>query len=145
MVSYSAQSVVCECSVVPSDRRALSNIAVDTGVELAAVSMYVADDFVTTMSSAEDLNSPADLQKVLIVLFLYGTLWGSGLLGIFFCSIKQQQSIKVRASTKSDLEEKKRFAMRSKSGEAVRSYLTAYINEIFPVSSNMHTVLRMVY
>ena len=121
------------CSVKEGDGRSL-NVAIDSTLEVAAVLVFIADDFETTMSTSDDFNSVADhLENVVTVLFMYGIMWGFGFSGIFFCSIRQKRLSRVISTSKADLEEKTKFAMQSKSGDIVRTYLTAYINETFPV------------
>jgi hypothetical protein len=99
------------------------------------VSTVVVDDFVTTMETAKDFSSVEEegQHKTLLVLLLFGGMWGIVVLGIVFCSVRQQSVPKVVTSSRADLEAKKKTAMQSRSPQAVRSYLTAYIDEVFPV------------
>jgi hypothetical protein len=132
-VSFNATSIVCQCVASPGSR-GLTEWE-EIGMSVVVVSTVVVDDFVTTMETAKDFSSVEveGQQKTLLVPLLFGGMWGIGLLGIVFCSVRQQSVPKVVTSSRADLEAKKKTAMQSPSPQAVRSYLTAYIDEVFPV------------
>ncbi len=87
----------------------------------------VVTEFATTMGTADDLNSAADLRKVLTIILLYGVMWAVGLSLLFVMMLKSQSS-KTASQTKSQtsLEAKKRAARESRSKEDIRQFLVAY-------------------
>ena len=86
----------------------------------------------------------SDLKKVIIVMLLYGVMWGVGLLGIFMCSAHHARNRYDVASGKSDVAVKKELATLTRSREDIRQYLTAYgksslsTTNIFSLDNDYH-------
>jgi hypothetical protein len=87
------------------------------------VSYAVAGSFQETMTTTM---TASDVKKVVVVMLLYGAMWGVGLLGIFMCSVHHAKSRRDVALGKSDIAVKKELASLTRSREDIRQYLTAY-------------------
>jgi hypothetical protein len=128
--SFTATETVCTCAMSPAEerKRALLGVVAASGaLEVIAVSRVVSDNFVTTIMTAEDLNSVADLQKTIIVLVLYGVIWGGGLSGILLCSMRHRNVTKKVATGVIDRNKKKKMAAMAASDiRAVKKYITGY-------------------
>jgi hypothetical protein len=90
---------------------------------VVAVSYVVADSFQETMTTTM---TASDVKKVIVVMMLYGSMWGVGLLGIFMCSVHHAKNRRDLALGKSDIVMKKEQASLTRSREDIRQYLTAY-------------------
>ena len=124
VTSYTSEHTVCKCSQ-SSRRLDVETVLQDSGaIEVLGASALVADEFVTTMSTAGDLNSPEALEKTLIVLLLYGILWSIGLVGVGVCFWRGQNEV--------DDNSKKKQAVTTISNQDIRKYLVEYIEETFP-------------
>jgi len=144
--SYSTASTVCTCYLVISDSKRRSLSLEGTGaLEVAAVTQLVVEDFATTISTAGDFDSAADLEDTIIVIMLYGVMWFGGLIGIAMCSIRQYVTHRKVGEGESRLEKKKMLASTTKSAADVRNYLTAYVNEIFPSVFHAKSVSRRLW
>jgi hypothetical protein len=88
-----------------------------------AVSYVVAGSFEDTMTTKF---TAADVQKVIVVMLLYGVMWGTGLLGILICSARHEKSRRDNLAGRGDVEVKKERASLTRSREDIRQYLTAY-------------------
>lgn len=128
---YTAEYTTCSCT--KSGSRKLDSTLQESGaLEVVASSSLVGTGFETTMKSASDLDSAGDLKKVMLVLFLYGGLWATGLVGILFCTF---QRIKIQSKVKAEgshLDKKKEEAKAKKSKEAIKDYLLTYAYEALP-------------
>lgn len=140
MVNFTNQNTWCQCRVAPTDlisggRRL--NEATRATIQISTSVEYIAGEFINTMATAGDLNSPKDLGKVYIVLLLYGCLWTTGLLSAFYCSIgarraekEEHISIGVKEIGRTANDSPDRVgAMQT---EKIRSNLTAYVDTVFP-------------
>jgi hypothetical protein len=90
---------------------------------VVAVSYVVADSFHETMTTTM---TASDLKKVIVVMLLYGTMWGLGLFGISMCSVHHAKNRRYVSSGKSDIAVKKELASLTRSREDIRQYLTTY-------------------
>jgi hypothetical protein len=97
VVDYSKSNTVCRCLIQPlrSQRRLNNNFAMDGVLNVVSTSVFVANNFKNTFSSAGDMNSVADLQRVLIVIVMFSVMWASGLLLIFSCIWRRKYMIKM--------------------------------------------------
>jgi hypothetical protein len=82
------------------------------------VSYVVADSFQETTTTTL---TASDIKKVIVVMLLYGTMWGLGLLGIFMCSVHHAKN--RRGMVLGQRAVKKEF---NRSREDIRQYLTTY-------------------
>ena len=114
-------------------------------LDMASTATYIGEEFVGTLSAADDLNSVDDLQRVLIVILMFAVLWGGGLSIIFGCVWRRQAMAKKNEKDLSVLKRKQQSAQVSRSPAAVREYLVNYVAEVFPsVFSNKPFFRRMV-
>jgi hypothetical protein len=88
---------------------------------VVAVSYVVAGSFQDTMTTEF---TASDVQKVIVVMLLYGVMWGAGLLGILLCSAHHAKNRRYKESGNSD--RKKALTDQGRSGDGIRDYLTAY-------------------
>ena len=113
--------------------------------EVVAMSSSVALGFVSTFSSAEHVTSLAALEKVLIVIFIFGCLWGLGLSFMFSVSWYRawtnQSSELAHAQKIAKRAEQKRMC---ETAEGTRKSLMNYVDELFPaVFSGSSMSLRL--
>ena len=114
-------------------------------LDMASTATYIGEEFVGTLSAADDLNSVDDLRRVLIVILMFAVLWGGGLSVIFGCVWRRQSMAKKNEKNLSVLKRKQQSAQVSRSPAAVREYLVNYVAEVFPsVFSNKPFFRRMV-
>jgi hypothetical protein len=147
-VAYSATNVTCKCSLKGSSsgsslsRRLSSNtgtqlslLADQTGVtHVAAMSAYVGEEFAGTWSSAEDINSIADLRHALIVITAVCVLWVGGFMLIVVSAARSKMNDKHHKKQEAALQRRKKTAHDSKSPSAIQEYLMHYVEEVFPVA-----------
>ena len=134
---FDALSTTCVCNITADTAagsgRRLSNALAQSGVlDIATSSLYLANEFTNTFNSADDLTSVAALQRVLIVIIMFGTLWAGGILLIFGCVWRSKWMKKANLKEQSKLERKKQSAGVSRSPAAVRQYLADYVSETLP-------------
>jgi hypothetical protein len=87
------------------------------------VSYVVADSFQETMTTTM---TTSDVKKVIVVMMLYGVMWGVGLLGIFMCSVHHAKNNRYGSNQNGNVRLKKKLASGSRSKEDIREYLTTY-------------------
>lgn len=144
--AYDAHSTECVCTLpVAASRRRLSNALEQSGVlDVVSSSLYLASGFGDTFMEAGEMNSLEDFQKVLIVITMFATLWGAGLLVIIGCAFRRKWMAGHHENSKSTLGRKMQSAQMSRSPAAVRQYLVDYVVEVFPsVFSNKPFVSRV--
>jgi hypothetical protein len=134
LVSYDQHSTTCSCTVEPTvTRRRLSGELEQSGVlDAVSMSVYIGSQFKDTFSSSDDLTSAAALQRVLIVIVMFASLWAGGLLVIFSCAWRRALLKKFNDKADAHLEKKMISAQVSRSPAAVNQYLTDYVIETFP-------------
>jgi hypothetical protein len=99
---------------------------------------------VDTFSSADELDSLADLKRVLMVIVMFSTLWAGGLLLIFGCAWRRKLMQGRNQKVESLLARKMQSAQISRSPAAVRQYLADYVVATFPaVFSNKPFFTRL--
>jgi hypothetical protein len=133
VLSATPMATTCECvELVGGSKRRLSSVLQESGaLEVVSVTTVVATEFVSTLSTAEDFNSLGDLRKTITVVLMYGIMWTVGVFGVMACSLRQVHA-KINSQGMSKLAKKKAIAMSTKSRVAIRNYVTAYVDEIFP-------------
>jgi len=81
VLDYSKSSTTCKCILHSQhSNRRLDDIVLGDTVILTSTSMYIASNFKNTFSSAGNMNSSKDFQRVLIVIIMFSVLWSFGLL-----------------------------------------------------------------
>jgi hypothetical protein len=93
-----------------------------------AVSYVVAGSFEDTMTTKF---TASDVKKVIMVMLLYGVMWGAGLMGIFFCSARHEKNRRYDITGKCNVEMNKEKASLTRSREDIRQYLTSYGSYLF--------------
>jgi hypothetical protein len=95
LLSYNETATVCTCSLgrnADSSRRGLtviSDVMDYTGVtNIAAMSVYTGESFTSSFSASSDLTTADDLARVLIVMYMFATMWGAGLLLMAVCTAR---------------------------------------------------------
>jgi hypothetical protein len=80
MTSYTASNTTCLCRLSPTARRRLDTNTADNAmdkaeeVEVVALTVFVADAFVDTLSGADEL-TVGGLEDSLMVIYMFGALW----------------------------------------------------------------------
>jgi hypothetical protein len=141
VVSFTAASTVCECSVVPSGRRRTLTDSrgllaeEDIGyLEVAAMIEVVGEDFTGTLYEAKNFNSLNDVVKVLTVIIMFGVMWVVGLGMTWYYAVRgATKDRKVELNDQLNLQRKIAAASTKTSVDKIKKYLDAYVNEVFPV------------
>jgi hypothetical protein len=140
IVDYSEYSTTCKCSILINPETSTRKL-VDIenfifqntyALEVVAISEDVAMDFADTIVSTKDFDSVSDLKKVIIVMMLYGTLWGIGIIGLSYWSLHSRRSAKKIGMDAFEKHKNKRIAESTKSISVVQDYLYKYLDETFP-------------
>jgi hypothetical protein len=101
------------------------------------VSSVVAGSFQDTMTTKF---TASDVKKVIVVMLLYGAMWGTGLFGIILCSARHEKNRRYTESGKtSDL--KTAFTSQTRSKEGIRESLTAYGERFLCDADLIHPLL----
>jgi len=147
VVDYSKSNTVCRCLIQPlrSQRRLDNNVAMDGVLNVVSTSLFVANNFKNTFSSAGDMNSVADLQRLLIVIVMFSVMWASGLLLIFSCIWRRKYMMKVNVLEKQLLERKRRVAQISYSVAMVQQNLLNYTSQVFPSIFSNEPIARRIW
>eukprot|EP01036_Dinobryon_divergens_P027094 gene27095-35809_t len=105
----------------------------DSGVlQLVAMSELVTSDFVDTFSAAPSLTNPLNIEKALIVIVMFATLWSVGISLVFICNYRRQLKKKDNEQEEKLLDRKRRGAEVAQSPVAIQDYLSSYISQVFP-------------
>eukprot|EP00597_Dinobryon_sp_UTEXLB2267_P010249 CAMPEP_0170104498 /NCGR_PEP_ID=MMETSP0020_2-20130122/4173_1 /TAXON_ID=98059 /ORGANISM="Dinobryon sp., Strain UTEXLB2267" /LENGTH=1127 /DNA_ID=CAMNT_0010328363 /DNA_START=712 /DNA_END=4092 /DNA_ORIENTATION=+ len=140
-IAYTSTETTCMCSLKPhklSTNRILKaasvqSISENTRVlQLVAMGELVGKDFVNTFTAAPSLTSANSLEKVLIVIIMFSTLWFGGIGLALLCSWRKYRLKEKNANESDQLNRKKKSAQKSNSPAAVREYLLEYIHVSFP-------------
>jgi hypothetical protein len=134
--SFDSTSTICSCQKKSSGgaaRRLIStsggNFVASGALEVVAASVVVVDQFASTMATADNLTAQS-LQKAVIVLLLYGTLWSVGFFAVAIFTYNQRHS---KSEPVKKAKAKSEEAGHSTSSlEQGREFLTKYVNEAFP-------------
>jgi hypothetical protein len=148
MIDFTTNSVTCNCvinkpsAVISEDRRRRRLVSEDSAIKksgvlnLATMAVYVFDDFGTTFTATSSMTSPKALQRVLVVILMFSSLWVGGIVVLFFISWRQRQA---NTSNKNkvlhqapDLTDK----TSSTSSEQVYKVMYEYIQSVFPAVFN---------
>jgi hypothetical protein len=145
VTDFDAYSTECTCVLpAPGGRRLEDAIAQSGLLDVVSSSVYLGNEFVDTFNSADDLNSLADLKRVLIVIIMFSTLWAGGLLLICGCAWRRKLMEGHNKKEESLLARKMQSAQVSRSPAAVRQYLADYVVATFPsVFSNKPFFTRL--
>ena len=127
-------STTCLCAIESSES---NGRRMDSGVEsmvlnVVSTTEYIANNFKDTFLSVPDLNSFAALQRVLIVIILFVTLWTVGLILIFGCMWRRKLMEKKNLQHKQILSRKEQSAQVSYSPAVVQQNLLSYVSKVFP-------------
>jgi hypothetical protein len=158
-VTYSATNVTCKCSLkgssssssrarklLSSGTSQLSLLGDQTGANhVAAMSAYVGEEFAGTWTSAESINSIADLRHALIVITAVCVLWIGGFVLILVSAAKSQLNDEKYKKQEAALQRRKKCARDSKSPSDIQEYLMHYAEEVFPVAFRDAPRLNRVY
>ena len=149
----------CRCAVsgTGTGRRRLdstvNDVLYETGaLNMALMTVYVANQFANTFKAAPGLTSAEDLQRVLIVILMFSILWSTGFFIIGFMAFKRyyfdddekEKKEKEKKKAASPLQISVGPATSVGQGNQVLERLTTYINSVVPsVYSEAAMVVRM--
>lgn len=144
MVAFTDVTTTCLCNLsAASDSRNSRRLTSSTTAEaklgmIDAVAMltYSGEQFAGTfaVATAFSFDSVADVKKVLIVVIMFLSLWGVGLVLVFSCALKEQMEVDVAKKHRKELERKKVLLSTEHSTVAVAERLKDYVNEVFPAT-----------
>jgi hypothetical protein len=152
LVSADEQSTTCSCDLTqkaiatPARRLDMLDDALAyTGVaNVATISIFVGESFTSTIGTAQDFNSAADLAQVLIVIYLFATIWGAGLLLVTLCVARSDPRIGGLLFKKAHAGKVASTAEPDVGDKATERFL-AYIEEVIPpVYAEGRTTLQRV-
>lgn len=125
---------ICTCSRYNRRRLGANDDFEDSGAfEVAGSVTLVSTEFAVTIEQKPP--SLKDLQHAFIVLLLYGSLWGLGISGLIFCTVRDRyklRKVEMHGGGGGGDIESKAAVSNVKSKEAVREYLNKYVRSIFP-------------
>ena len=146
VLEYSKSSTTCKCILQPQQsKRRLDNYAMDGAVPLASTSMYVASNFKDTFSSAGNMNSSNDIQRVLIVIIMFSVLWTFGLLLIFGCLWRRKSLEKVNVFDQKVIYRMANEGKKASSKIIVHQNLVNYVTQSFPSIFSDEPIARRIY
>jgi hypothetical protein len=145
-LSYDARSTTCECRTPARNITAAAaglggrrladdnDAASESGaLDVAAASVYLSSEFTETFYSSDNLLSLDALKKVLIVILMFGTLWGAGIFLIMTCTGRSKlMEPKHKMALKQIEDQLKSKRSTNQSRAEVAHYLTNYVIETFP-------------
>ena len=138
VVSYNTTYVTCACAVsgqLPSSRRlqrsAEQTVLDDTGVSsMVATAVYISMEFADTFNAAGRFNDPA---AVIIVIIMFATLWGAGLILLSACFGRSYMSMQKKLNM---LSKQVVAAISSLEGgnsmQDARDRLLTYVENVIP-------------
>ena len=140
MVNYTDTLTWCQCFFlpVPYGRRNLGSASVAAGLQdsgalqVVTISELIPSNVVNKFSAASSLTDSSDIEKSLIVIIMFATLWSAGFALLAICNWRKSSKKKVNEKEENFLEDRKRDAEAAQSSVAVQEYLSNYIIEIFP-------------
>ena len=147
MLAYSTTNVTCNCSILLEQTSAVtvtdrqrylsgqsSGIESSGYIEIVSMSEYTYEGFIETNSDVTEVTLD-DLKSGLIVIIMFSSLWGCGLLGLYelfkssYCSQCFAQDVQPTPTLR---DRKQTDAMREISLDTKKAYLLKYIDEILP-------------
>ena len=147
MIAYTQTNTTCECSITFRRRMEAGQEIMDkTGItDVMSITEYVAGEFIGTFSSASTM-TPESINHVIIVILMFAVLWtiGWGLIILYVIRSKYSKIWK-KQDNEINLERRKRCASISKSPYAIKSYLTEYVNTVFPSVYNQTPFISRVW
>lgn len=83
---HNSTHTICSCKGMrASSRRRLSTLPHVQSVEVVSMFVYAAVDFAAVFTSAKDFSSsPSNVQKVIVVIAIFGAVWGIGFAGMMY-------------------------------------------------------------
>jgi len=149
VMDYSESVTTCKCTIQMiqqnEQQRRLDNVVVDGVINVVSTSMYIANNFKDTFSSAEEINSLAALKRVLIVIVMFSAMWAVGLMMIFGCIWRRKYMIKVNVMDQALVERKRRVAQVSYSVAMVQQNLLNYTSQLFPSIFSNEPMSRRIW
>lgn len=147
LVTYTQTNTTCECSITFRRRMIVGQEIMDnTGItDVMSMTEYVAGEFMGTLSTTSTMTTES-IKHVIIVIIMFAVLWtiGSGLIIMYVIRSKyallwKNQDIQL------NLERRKRSASMAKSPFAIQSYLTEYVNTVFPSVYNEKPFISRIW
>jgi hypothetical protein len=149
VVDYSESVTTCKCTIQMiqqnEQQRRLDNVVVDGVINVVSTSMYIANNFKDTFSSAGEINSLAALKRVLIVIVMFSAMWAAGLMMIFGCIWRRKYMMKVNIMDQALVERKRRAAQVSYSVAMVQQNLLNYTSQLFPSIFSNEPMSRRIW
>jgi hypothetical protein len=147
VIAYTPTNTTCECTLTFRRRMQVGQQIIDnTGImDVMSMTEYVVGDFIGTLSTASVM-TPASMKRVLIVISMFVVLWTVGLVLIIMYVIRTKYAMRWKMQDMHiNLERRKRTASMSKSPYAIQSYLTEYVNTIFPSVYNQTPFISRIW
>ena len=149
VIDYSESVTTCKCTIQMiqqnEQQRRLDNVVVDGVINVVSTSMYIANNFKDTFSSAGEINSLAALKRVLIVIVMFSAMWAVGLMMIFGCIWRRKYMMKVNVMDQALVERKRRVAQVSYSVAMVQQNLLNYTSQLFPSIFSNEPMSRRIW
>eukprot|EP01036_Dinobryon_divergens_P025956 gene25956-34556_t len=153
MVNYTDSLTWCLCTIhsTPDRRRSLLSSSVAAGLQdsgalqLVAMSELVSSNVMNTFSAAPSLTNPSYIEKALIVIIMFATMWSAGFALLFLCTWRRHIKKRVNEKEERFLERKKRGAGVAQSPVAIQEYLSNYILEVFPAVFQKKSRFQQVF
>lgn len=147
MIAYTQTNTTCECTLIFRRRMEAGHEIMDnTGItDVMSMTEYVAGEFIGTLSTASVI-TPVSVKRVLIVIFMFVVLWTVGLVLIIMYVMRTNYAMRWKMEDMQiNLERRKRTASVSKSPYAIQSYLTEYVNTVFPSVYNQTPFVSRIW
>jgi hypothetical protein len=137
VVGYSAHSTTCQCTVTLSDEGIRFLKGSDSvGMQVDVVSEYIFDDFAENLLSADDVTLQ-DLKGSMLVLGMFGLLWGVGLASMMILTTSGVTKKFKRVSDIPNAGAKRGTVggRRTNAGgrDSYKKYILSYIDRMLPV------------
>ena len=140
--SFTSLFTICTCQIPKLPSRRLDTAVKSMSLQVVSSLSFVSDGFVETISQPLDINSAEDIQKVLIVIILYGALWGGGF-GLILLSV--YRSSRNQKSVKNEINKRSLSGSGGEYLKVVQDRLVKYLNATLPaVYQNKGWISRMM-
>lgn len=150
LVQGSLQGATCRCVLRSTARRRLTmgldsstSANLQSAVSVGVAFVFVGQNFAHTFKAAPALTSPEALAKVIVVIVLYGTIWGCGLVVIVYFHWVMNMTKELETKRK----EKRRLSMVSVAADPeanemeAKNKLIKYISSVFPTAFEKKSLL----
>jgi hypothetical protein len=142
LVSFTSTNVTCNCtlplqqssSLKSGSGRQLSAVASSGYIEMAAMTEYTYEGFIETNSDITGL-TVADISNGVVVIVMFATLWGCGVLGLYelvrtsYCTCFSNVSPKkVKGRQRTSAIHHEELSL-----DAKKEYLVKYVDTIIPI------------